>query len=537
MSGFPGSDPRPERKSGLVAQRAGWFRPAVLLLVAMVGAGCGSGTKSCVAPATKGAVLDGFIDQLAQAMCGWEFRCCAVPEIDALGLSSYATEPECRMVTTRLLGSWMSEVRIALVGGRLSFDPTFATACLQRFTQGACNPGINQFVSSSLQSLSVWDRFSQCPNPFVGTLAEGSSCSLVTECLPGNRCVSGGVAAPDSNTVEAVRAAPILSDGLTTWGIGHCVADVRKDEACLLSQDCAPGLYCRRTDFVCARPAGEGESCVVPGGDSGNPAALIVACSDSPQQLLCVEDHCRHLPRDGEPCIGQGLNLPQCDPAPGLALACVGQGFNGNGVCKTAGKEGAPCSIENGLPPCDLPLACVADVVSNPGIGVGGFGGNSNPGTGVGGFGGNFNRGMGVGGFSGNLDSGSAIGKCGAAPAAGAPCSLDQRCAPPAVCYSNNFTGYSLCVLPPKARAGAACKSDLDCVSLNCLPSASSSLALGSCGYAASLGCSGAEGLSLQGNNPPVDEDPGALGDGGGLARDAGAEMPVRIRDASPAIF
>ncbi len=537
MSGFPGSDPRPERTLGLLPQRVGWFRPAVLLLVATVGAGCGGGTKSCVAPATKGAVLDGFIDQLAQAMCGWEFRCCAVPEIDALGLSSYATEPECRMVTTRLVGSWMSEVRIALAAGRLSFDPTVATACLQRFTQGACNPGINQLGLGLVQPVSVWDRFSQCPNPFVGTLTEGSSCSLFTECLPGSSCVSGGVVAPDSNTVEAVRAAPILSDGLTSGGIGHCLADSRKDEACLLSQDCAPGLYCRRTDFVCARPAGEGESCVVPGGDSGNPTALIVACSDSPQQLLCVEDHCRHLPRNGEPCLGQGGILPACDPNPSLALACVGQGFNGNGVCKTAGKEGAPCSIENGLPPCDLPFACVADVGSNPSSGVGGFSGNLNPGTGVGGFGGNFNPGMGAGGFSGNLDSSAAIGKCGAAPSAGAPCSLDQRCAPPAVCYSNNFTGYSLCIVPPKARAGAACMSDLDCVSLNCLPSASSSTTLGSCAYATSLACSGAGSLSSLGNNPPVDRDPDAGADNMGLARDAGAEMPVRIRDAAQATF
>jgi hypothetical protein len=441
------------------------------------------------------------------------------------------------MITTRLLGSWMSEVRIALAAGRLSLDPKVATACLQQFTQAACSPSPNQAILGMVPFLSVWDRFGQCPNPFVGTLTEGSSCSLPTECLPGSSCVSGGVVAPDSNTLEGVRAAPILSDGLTTWGIGHCVADARKDEACLLSQDCAPGLYCRRTDFVCARPSGEGESCLVVGGDNGNPAVPIVACSDSPQQLLCAEDHCRHLPRDGEPCIGQGAGLPACDPNPSLALACVGQGFNGNGVCKTAGKEGAPCSIENGLPPCDLPFACVADVVSNPSPGVGGSSGNSNPATGVGGFGGNFKPGMGVGGFSGNLDSSAAIGKCEAAPSAGAPCSLDERCAPPAVCYSNNFTGFSLCVLPPKAGAGAPCRSDLDCLSLNCLPSVSSSTALGSCGYATSLWCSGAGTLSLQGSNPPVDEDLGAGGDGGGLARDAGAEMPVRTRDASQAIF
>jgi hypothetical protein len=105
--------------------------------------------------------MDTFVSDLAAAMCGWQFRCCALPEIDGDGSGSYLTESDCRTVLSRTIAQRLSEARIGLETNHLSFDPSVAAVCLQQFTEGACNPSpdLRPGVSLPPSSLLVWDRY------------------------------------------------------------------------------------------------------------------------------------------------------------------------------------------------------------------------------------------------------------------------------------------------------------------------------------------------------------------------------------------
>jgi hypothetical protein len=407
---------------------------------------------------------------LAQAMCGWQFRCCSLPEIDKLGFSSYLTEPECRKVTTQLLQEQLSEVRVALDDKSLTLDSTVAMSCIDQFAKGACSPVPNN--GQIAPPVALWDRFAQCPNPFLGKGGPGSTCLLNSECMPGNSCTFGGSGNPSAG---GVRPNLTLGESIIGGTFGHCFPDRLKGESCQTTSQCAPGLYCRLTDFVCASPAGDGEPCLEPRDNGGaNVIASVIACAQSPVPLVCLGGFCRHLPQAGEPCLPQTIQEPVCDPSEKLGLSCVGIGFNGDGICAKAGQVGSVCSSQIGLSPCASSLACIGD-------GEGG------------------------------------IGKCAAPPGAGTSCSSDQRCAPPAVCYQG-FQEPS-CVVPPKARTGTRCLSDIDCVSLNCSPDNNSQVVPGvtktnpgACVYMnGDPVCSGPGTFLTSGSNPPIEAPDGGL--------------------------
>lgn len=481
-----------------LGRRAGSPRVAAsgcALLVALAAAtGCGGGAQSACANPDGGVggvtltnePLDGFIDQLARAMCGWQFRCCDPPEIDAMGAFSYLTESECQAVTTRLLAEAMFEVRSSLNMNRTVIDQTLAMSCVRSFTEGTCNPTDKDFL---IQPLSVWDRFNACPNPFGGRVPADSACFLATECREGSTCTTGGLTAPTTMaTITTPRVPLSMADGLASF-FGHCLPDRQLGDACLTTLECAPGLYCRMTDFVCARPAKDGEPCSVAADVAGNVLATLIACDGN---LICADKRCRRLPRQGEPCVSlnlnQAANTPACDPSPELGLSCAGRGFNGDGVCQKATPSGGVCSNGGGLPACALPLACIADNTGDPGLGV-----------------------------------------CGPPPTAGSPCSADTRCAAPAVCY---LDFNPVCVVPGKIRFGGSCMTDLDCLSLNCQATSQpiTQDAPGTCVAASALNCSGRGTAFVATTNPPL---PTEVPDGGlpmtpaqQKARDAGFLLP-----------
>jgi hypothetical protein len=398
--------------------------------------------------------METFVSDLAAAMCGWQFRCCAVPEIEGDGSGRYLTESDCRTVLTRTIAEKLSEARIGLETNHLSFDSTVAAACLQQFTQDACNPltDLRPGILPPSSPRLLWDRYASCPNPFLGKLPTGAECFLPTECATGQSCTSGG----DLRwtlTAGGLRAPFQLGDNVSA-SRGHCQPDGQPGTPCSSSTECAAELYCRAADSVCARPADEGEACES-STDSLQNATFPVACADSPRALLCGGGHCHRLPQVGDPCLEGGASHP-CDLSTDPTIVCVGAGVNGAGVCQRPGQMGDPCVISSltgpsAVAPCAATLACM-----------------------------------------GYATASSGVGRCAPPFAAGLTCSLDLRCAAPAVCYVMQPSGAGLCVLPGKSRDGEACQSDLDCTSLVCDPD------VGRCNPSGQILCAGAYNYSAQ---------------------------------------
>jgi hypothetical protein len=247
-------------------------------------------------------------------------------------------------------------------------------------------------------------------------------------------------------TTGGLRAPFQLGDNVSA-ARGHCQPDGQPGTPCSSSTECAAELYCRAADSVCARPAGEGEACEGSTDSSQNPT-FPVACADSPRALLCGGGHCHRLPQVGDPCL-EGTSQP-CDVSTDPSIVCVGAGVNGAGVCQKPGQMGDACVMSSqtgpsAVAPCAATLACMGYATASPGVG-----------------------------------------RCAPPFGAGLTCSLDLRCAAPAICYVMQPSGAGLCVLPGKTRDGEACQSDLDCTSLVC------DTGVGTCRSSGQLLCAGA---------------------------------------------
>lgn len=107
------------------------------------------------------------------------------------------------------------------------------------------------------------------------------------------------------------------------------------------------------------------------------------------------------------------------------------------------------------------------------------------------------------------VSSDGLLGICELAPGAGQSCSAEGRCASPAVCYAGAFT----CVVPPAAREGSSCTSDLDCASLRCLRSLGSRDGDGQPGVCVQVAlapvCRGPGSFVVPAGNPPRYMEPG----------------------------
>lgn len=434
---------------------------SVALLLASLGCGeRGGDSTSGADTSAQIAALESFITDTAQVICGWEFRCCSLPEIDAIGRSSFLTEPECRLSTARLLVERTSGIRFAIEQGRASFSPDLGTACVGALAMSACASAHGTRIAGASP---VWQQFDRCIFPTVGKVAPSSACSSSLECEPGSTCRPQGTWLLDPAIPAAgVRLPPTMGDSGSV-SAGHCRVDGNEGQPCSFTYECAAGLYCRGTDFVCAHPAAEGQACIAPLDITGAPVATIVACRNQAQQLLCVSDVCRRFPREGEPCLPRTFEMPLCDPSPELGLSCVGHELDGNGICRRAAQQGDACSGGPGLPPCAASLAC-------------------------------------------ELSPDGLLGTCQAAPAAGLRCSAEGRCAAAAACYGGRFT----CVLPPPVRDGSSCASDFDCASLRCLPAVPTVDGVGSgvcVGTALPVVCAGPGAFVAPGGNPPAPAD------------------------------
>ena len=150
--------------------------------------GCSSADEGAPAGDSRAvgdvASVDRFIGALATAMCGWQFRCCNLPEIDGIGSSSYLSPSECRPITELQLRTQLGELRAAVFAGRMGLDSTVAASCVANFSEGSCaTPALPE---------DPWTRLADCVDPFVGEVRAGAPCRLRDECETGSLCVAGG---------------------------------------------------------------------------------------------------------------------------------------------------------------------------------------------------------------------------------------------------------------------------------------------------------------------------------------------------------
>jgi hypothetical protein len=354
--------------------------------------------------------FDEFVSALASRMCTWSFQCCSLADIDLIGSSAYVTLPECRPAMERQLRVWYGDARAAALEGRVTIDTKMAEACLRRFQDAGCPP-----VTSAGEG--PWEMLQSCRDPLVGHVPTGHFCRLRDECEAGSRCVMGGAPMDTALevTAEGVRGLPALQPAAM---LGSCVAWAGEGDGCTDVTDCAPGLFCRRDDSVCARPAALGEPCVARDPRSLLPQVLL-PCDDTVSSVICVDDLCSRLPRADEPCLIDGFH-PPCDSDPTLALGCVGTSFNGSGICKPMGQSGDLCGPD-GLPACRAGLSCLPP------------------------------------------DGGSGLGVCGPRPKLGEPCDSNGACAEGA-CDLDAW----LCAVNKRGRDGTQCQRASDCASNNC---------------------------------------------------------------------
>jgi hypothetical protein len=387
------------------------------------------------------AAVDAFISGLAQAMCAWQFGCCSLAEIDSISGSSYLTEADCLWATSQSLATWFGNARASVGDNRSSLDAPLADACVQRFQSGAC-------ASPSLPALDPFSLLQLCADPFVGRVPVGSLCQVADECVPGARCVQGGQTTNSiaGMTTEGLSPIPNISYVISLQGSGFCQAYVPEGGKCRVTVDCAPGLYCRGIDFVCAKGAGVGEPCHPLNDPTGIPS-VGPPCDDSARTLVCMGNVCGTLPRAGEPCLADPAGRPPCDTDAEPPLACVGAGFNGSGICEPVGKLGDACGTD-GLAPCAADLACMRDATTPD------------------------------------------VGTCSLAPALGEVCEVDEPCATPNVCSDDTAT----CAPSGAGHDGEPCLHDIDCASLNCFVNSTG----GSCGASpnATVACTGRGAVS-----------------------------------------
>jgi hypothetical protein len=281
-----------------------------------------------------------------------------------------------------------------------------------------------------------------CPGVFTGKVPVGDPCEMTAACVPGARCVGDG-------------------------GTGICRPYRKAGESCNADADCAPtgGLYCRRSDFTCAKPSAEGEPCGF-SVDTPDPTPIVSCAAD----LQCdpMSHRCVRPPGEHEPCAT--TFAPVCAVDPQLRLECVGLRVNGSGICIRAGRAGEACG-GTALAHCAPGLVCTP--TQPDGIGV-----------------------------------------CTDPPALGQRCGKDGVCGGDAICDPSSFT----CERPGKTQLGLPCATHADCTSRFC---ASICLPRGG------LLCVGAGTTPATGDGPIGPPDGGLIFDAGSPSFDGGLDLPL----------
>jgi hypothetical protein len=220
---------------------------SLLVLIGSCGGGSGAGTVS----------LADFPARVAAAQCARVFRCCSVPQIQALYGTSVTTQSACAAELTAVGQVVVSSVTEAQSAGRIRYDGAAAATCFEKLGSAACT------ATSNDQSVVP-----ECDAYLVPLVATGATCGSDDDCK------TGFCDRPLGSTTGTCAVVPTKGMACTSRCVtgstcdtimGICV-DPKADGAfCFVDEDCVSGF--------CDNPNITGGTCAASPGPTCGPAA------------------------------------------------------------------------------------------------------------------------------------------------------------------------------------------------------------------------------------------------------------------------
>lgn len=227
----------------------------------------------------KGGVV-ALCEERARLRCEIAFACCSSEERPFFVREVYVDdEDECieRATAICTLAGAASDDSVVL--GRTGFNDVQAEECLEnlRAAAEACDVG-------SAQRAQLL-----CDDVTEGTVTGGGECAFSSECRAGGTCdlesppdVDDALHAPLGACVEPPAQGDECPEGVCATGLfcqnNRC--DVLPGDGDPCNVECAPGLFCALTEFVCAAQKVDGERCDSPVECLGGICQFVPASND-----------------------------------------------------------------------------------------------------------------------------------------------------------------------------------------------------------------------------------------------------------------
>jgi hypothetical protein len=271
----------------------------------------------------------------------------------------------------------LPELTKAAQAGAVLYDPSKVGACDARFRAAPCDFGFFLFTPD------IFEVLSYCPGTLTPQLKQGDACDSSGECAAGLYCSKQGNRCP-----------------------GTCTAYATSGQSCAGTVQCDANSMC--VNNVCE-----------PNGSSGSPCKTDTDCGPI---IICIGGPCNDLnlwcDKTSQTCKPGVAPGAACGVTPTGNVQCEMDAWcdafpGGQGMCRSSGGAGAPCSDAGG---CQKGLHCVGYKPFAPG---------------------------------------ATLGTCSPPAPAGGSCTFDTDCASGLVCPSN------VCSQP--VAAGGMCNKDSDC--------------------------------------------------------------------------
>jgi hypothetical protein len=197
----------------------------VAAALAVLALGCGGSSGS------GGVSIDQFANQLAQALCAQNFKCCDASELTG------KTMADCVSTNGLLLGVLTSSISSSQSMGRASYSAPEAGACITAIRGLTCDDWKKGVPVNNQPT---------CADFITPKVASGGACQQDFECVGGGTCVGA-----DSGS----NGNPPM-DGVCT----PADPEAAVGESCATAS-CASGSYCDPATSTCKVQKGAGETC------------------------------------------------------------------------------------------------------------------------------------------------------------------------------------------------------------------------------------------------------------------------------------